>query len=180
MTPDEAFAITPEERTRLDAAPFRGTDEDGWRVFSSAVHDQVLAGYAAGEMDFRRMMEVMRSCSLGCRLTDRITLMALTAERALPIKPAHRRRPQNPVWVMNSAAALVSMLHEDRPDEPLAPNEMNGWTTRILEEAIRWLVTLGLCNPIDSRTLYKWCLAQKKTATTPSLPTATNTHSIPT
>lgn len=163
----EAFEITPNERARLDAAPFRGTDKGSWQVFARSVHDQVLASYAAGEMDFRRMVEVMRSCSLGCRNSDRMKLMALTVERALPIEPAHRKCPPNPAWVMNSAAALVSMLHEDRPDEPVAPNDLNGWTTPILEEAIAWLVTLGLCEPIDPRTLYKWYLAQKKTGTRP-------------
>lgn len=180
MTPDEAFAITPEECARLGAAPFRGTDENGWLAFASEIHKQVLAGYATGEMDFRRMMEAMRSCALGCRPKDRVMLMALTAERALRIQPAHRKRQQNPAWVRNSAAALVSMLHEDRADEPVAPNEMNGWTTPILEEAIRWLVTLGLCEPIEPRTLYKWYLAQKKPATTSSIPSTADTHSNPT
>ena len=163
----EAFEITPNERARLDAARFRGTDKDGWLAFARLVHDQVLASFAAGVMDFRRMMEVMRSCSLCCRISDREKLMALTAERALLIEPAHRKSSPNPTWVMNSAAALVAMLHEDKPDQPVAPNELNGWTTPILEEAIAWLVTLGLCEPINPRTLYKWYLAQKKTAPRP-------------
>ena len=172
MNANEAFELTSEERARLDVAPFRGTDKDAWRTFAGLVHDQVIAGYAAGEMDFRRMMTVVRSCSLGCRLSDRIMLMALTAERALAIEPKHRKRLKNPIWVRNSAAALVSMLCEDRPDEPVTPNEITGWTTPILEEAIRWLVALGLCAPIEPRTLYKWYLAHKRTANNHPIPTS--------
>ena len=162
MTLNEAFPITPEERARLDAAPFLGTDEDGWSAFAGMIHEQVLIGYAAGEMELRRVFEVMRSCSLHCRLNDRITWLALTVERALPITPKKRKRLQNPEWLKKSAASLVSMLREDRPGEPWAPNEGNEWTTAILNDAIAWLVTLGLCEPkIDPRTLYRWCRAHK-------------------
>jgi hypothetical protein len=155
---DNEFALTPEDRARLDAAPksFARTDADGWRSFAGHVHDQVLAGYAAGEMDLRRALEVMRSCSLGCRLNDRIALMALLVEHALQITPADRKRPPNPEWVQKSAATLVSMLREDQPDEPVAPTEHNAYTTPILQEAISWLVALGICDRIDTRTLYKW------------------------
>lgn len=170
LTLDEAFPITPEERAGFDAAPFRGVDEDRWQAFAAFVHEEVLAGYAAGETDFRRMMKVMRSCSLPCRQKDRITLLALTADRALRVEPAHRKRPPNPTWVMHSAAALVSMLREARPDEPLAPTDSNGYSTPIINDAIRQLVTLGLCESIDPRTLYTWYLAQKKTATPPTSP----------
>lgn len=74
------------------------------------------------------------------------------------------------MWVRYSAATLVQMLHEARLNEPLAPNEMNGYSTLILDDAIQQLVTLGLCEPIDPRTLYTWYLAQKKAATTPTSP----------
>ena len=160
MTPAEAFAITAEERDRFDAAPFRGTDEDGWRAFASQVHEQVLKSYAEGEINLERALQAVRSCSLGCRLADRVFLMALTAELALRITPVRRKHPPNPTWVRQSAALLVSMLREDRPGEPVAPNEMNGWTTLILSDAIAWLVALDLCEPIDPRTLYSWYLAR--------------------
>lgn len=169
LTLDEAFPITPEERAGFDAAPFRGVDEDRWRAFASFVHEEVLAGYASGETDFRRMMKVMRSCSLPCRHKDRIMLLALTADRALRIEPPHRKRPPNPTWVKHSAAALVSMLREARPDEPLAPNSENGYSTRILKDALQQLVTFGLC-AIDQRTLHRWYNAWKKTAPTPTSP----------
>jgi hypothetical protein len=49
------------------------------------------------------------------------------------------------------------MLHEEFPDEPLAPNAMNRWRTRILKTAIAWLATLGLCDStILPRTVYDW------------------------
>ena len=163
MTLDEAFAITSEEHARLDAAPFRGTDEDGWRVFGMQVHEQVLHSYAEGEIDLERALRAMRSCSLCCRLADRVMFMALTAERATHIKPVDRKHPPNPAWVRESAASLVSMLREDRPGEPFAPNEMNNWTTSILREAIAWLVALDLCEPVDPRTLYTWYCASVST-----------------
>lgn len=164
MTPEEAFSITPDERARLDAAPFRGTDEAGWRAFAGAVHEQVLAAYRDGEVTLERALKAMRSCSLACRLGDRITLMALTADRACGITPLARgtRRPPVPTWVRNSAASLVQMLHDARPDEPVAPTHDNNWTTPILADAIEWLIALGLCERIDARTVYQWYLASKR------------------
>lgn len=154
----EALELTPEEKARIRAAPFRPGD-DGWRSFAAAVHEQVLAAYASGEMDLRRVFEVMRSCSLGCSARDRIAILGLTAHRSVQIEPKSlkRKRPVHPTWVKNSAAALVQMLHEEFPDEPLAPNAMNRWRTRILKTAIAWLATLGLCDStILPRTVYDW------------------------
>jgi hypothetical protein len=77
--------------------------------------------------------------------------------RVLENRPTEqKKRQQNPKWVRYSAAVLVQVLHEGRPEEPLAPNAMNDWTTHILEDAIEWLVTLGLCERITARTLYAW------------------------
>ena len=57
------------------------------------------------------------------------------------------------------------MLREVRPNEAYAPNDMNRWTTPILEEAITQLAALHLCgDTIDPRTIYRWYLeAQKDT-----------------
>jgi hypothetical protein len=163
MTLEDEFAVTPEDRARLDAAPksFGRTDAAGWRLFASQIHDQVLTGYTAGETTLRRGLEVMRSCSLGCPLKERIVLMALFVEHALQVTPKNRKRRQNPEWVQKSAATLVQMLSEVHPDEPLAPTEHNGYTTPLLEEAISWLVTLGICHAITGRTLYKWYLEHR-------------------
>ncbi len=73
-----------------------------------------------------------------------------------------------------SAANLVEMLIEDRPDEPFAPHEDNDRTTPILRDAIEWLVALDLCERIDERTLYRWYLDAKKTG---ALSSANDTHS---
>jgi len=164
MTLAEAFAITPEERARLNVAPFKGTDEAGWRAFAGAVHEQVLASYRDGEITLERALKAMRSCSLGCRLSDRITLMALTADRACGITPVARgtRRPPTPSWVKNSAASLVQMLHETRSEETVAPTHDNNWTTPILADTIEWLVALDLCERVDERTVYQWYLATKR------------------
>jgi hypothetical protein len=171
MTLAEEFALTAEEQLRLDEAPFRGTDASGWRRFAGYIQEQLLAAYAAGEVDLRQALNVMRSCSLGCSLNDRIIMMAHMVERALHISPKtlNRKRPPHPTWLRHSAAALVSMLHEEHPDQPVAPNEANDWTTPILEIAIAWLVTLRLCDsrqPIRPRTLYDWCLEHKRTPDT--------------
>jgi hypothetical protein len=87
-----------------------------------------------------------------------MTLLALTAKRAIEQPPTKRKgkRDPNPKWVRYSAAALVQMLIEQRPDEPFAPNAANNYTTGIMSDAIQWLVGLGLCGWIGQRTLYDW------------------------
>lgn len=96
MTLAEMFEITAEERARLDAAPFRGTDENGWMAFALAVQQQVLTAYAEGEIPLERALEVMLSCSLGCRATSRAVLLALTARRALENPPKERKGKRPP------------------------------------------------------------------------------------
>ena len=154
----DMFTITPEEQARLDAAPFRGADEASWRTFAGGIHEGLLGAYASGDITLERALTVMWSCSLGCRAIDRVALMALTGRRAIqgPVPVRKGRRSPNPEWVKRSAANLVQMLREDRPDEPLAPTEHNGWETPILKDAIRWLVALGICTPVSPRTLYQW------------------------
>jgi len=62
-----------------------------------------------------------------------------------------------------SAATLIEMLREDSPSEPVAPNETNGWTTRILSTTIESLAVLDLCpRDLSPRTLYNWYLEAKK------------------
>lgn len=118
MTPAEAFGLSPAEGARVAAAPVPG-NEDDWRTFASGVHEQLVKAYAEGEIALERALEGMWACLLGCRLTDRITLLALTARRALQHPPAARKgkRQPNPTWVRYSAAALVQMFHEGRPAE---------------------------------------------------------------
>lgn len=160
----DAFALTPAERARLEAAPFRGTDDIGWMAFALAVQKQILKAYTEGEIDEKRALAVTLSCSIGCEPGTRAVLMATTSLHLARTTPRARtvRRQANPQWVRNSAATLVQMLHEARPAEPLAPNEANEYSTPITEEAIHWLVTLGLCDRIDTRTLYRWYRAAKK------------------
>lgn len=169
MTPAEAFGLTPEEQARLDAMPL-SAGEDGWRRFASAVHEQIVTAYAAGEMPLDRALAVMGGCLLGCSVKDRITLLALTARRALLNPPTKRtgKRPPNPPWVRSSAAALVQMFRDDRPDAPIAPNEANNWTTPILAETIQCLVALGLCEAIGPRTLYAWYTEALKNGVIPA------------
>ena len=163
MTLVELFELSPEERARLDARPFRGTDEAGWVRFSELVQAQVLQAYAEGEITLERALEAVWSCSLGCTASQRATLLAVTARGALQSTPKSwkGKRPQPPTWIRVSAYRLLEMLHEDRPGEPFIPNEDNHWTTKIFEDAIRWLVTLGLSRPMSQRTLYAWYLAGK-------------------
>ena len=174
MTIAEMFEITAEQRAQLDVGPFRGADEKAWNAFAAGVHEQVLKAYAEGEIALEGALRAVLSCSLGCSAMARATLLAVTARRAIDNPPTEwkGKRPPNPAWVRYSAATLVEMLHEARPEEPLAPNEMNGYSTRILDDAIKQLVALGLCEPIDQRTLYTWYLAYKKTLTTLTTPPA--------
>src|SRR5688572_22571217 len=106
----EAFEITPVERARLETAPFRGTDENGWLHFALGVQEQVLKAYAEDEIALERALKAVLSCSLGCRPTSRAVLLAGTALSALqnpPKKGRKGKRPPNPAWVRNSAATLV-------------------------------------------------------------------------
>ena len=160
----EAFELTPEEQVRLDTAPFLGADEAGWLAFAWEMQHQALKAYAEGEITIERALRVTMSCSLGCSPLVRASLVGLTARQALSTRPREwkRQRPANPVWVKRSAATLVQWLHEEQPDEPLAPNAMNNWKTPLLSRAIDWLVTLDLCDRVDERTLYKWHVDAKK------------------
>jgi hypothetical protein len=175
MTLEEAFALTPEERARLDAAPFRGTDATGWRTWAGQFHDGLLASYADGEVDPVGALRLARSCSLGCVLKDRIVLMANFVEQLLRITPKKlgRRPPPHPTWVRHSAATLLETLLAVSSDKQLiAPNDGNGWTTPLLERAIAWLVTLGLTTPIKPRTLYEWYVEHTRAAVTPAAPSS--------
>lgn len=170
----EAFAATPDETARLAAAPFAGTDEAGWSHFAAGVHEQVVAAYSDGDITLEAALRAVRSCSIGCRLEHRITILALTAEKALRNPPTHKLRKQQgtPLWVRRSAANLVDMFREDNPNANIAPNEMNGWTTPVLEAAGAWLVALGLSESVAPRTLYQWWLDANKAAQSNSGPTA--------
>jgi hypothetical protein len=161
VTLEEAFALTAAERARLDAAPFRGADERGWALFAGQMQKQILSGYAEGEMDLRRALEVMRACSLGCAVKDRIVIMANMVEQALRTSPRtlNRKRPPHPTWLRRSAATLVQVVNEQSPDQPIAPHHFNEWTTPTLETAIAWLTALGMvdpAHPVRPRTLYEW------------------------
>ena len=163
MTFEEAFQLTPEERLRLEKAPWRGTDEGGWLAFAGAIQQQALKAYAEGEVTLERVLEVTLSCSLGCRPIDRAKLLAWSGKQALDSPPQRKAKHQpNPIWVRHSAATLLQMLIQDHQGEAFAPNDTNDWTTPILQEAIDWLVTLRLCERISPRTLYDWYQEAKK------------------
>ena len=157
------FEITPEEKQRLDTVPFHATP-DAWQQFAAAVHEQACQAYADGHISPERALEVVWGCALGCRAEHRFRLLALTARRMMLTRTRPRRRMvANPKWVKVSAARLVQMLHEAHPDEPLAPNEHNEWTTWILEQAIEWLTALKLCKGVRPRVLYRWFLEHRDT-----------------
>jgi hypothetical protein len=163
------FGATPEELARIAAAPALAADAAGWKEFGSAIHRQVIEAYQDGEVSLERALQAVRSCSVGCTWQERLALMALTAQQALEHPPrAPQKKVQNPLWVRRSAAQLVQMYRHVRPSEPFAPNEMNGWTTPILEDAIVWLRALDLCDNVTPRVLYVWyCDAQKAGALKP-------------
>jgi hypothetical protein len=109
-------------------------------------------------MDLKQTLRLVRSCSIGCRFGDRVMLLATTLEWALRITPEYRgaRRPKYPTWFHNSAVTLVQMLHEDHLDKPVFANKATGNTTWILETAIVWLKTFGLCESLRPKTLSEW------------------------
>src|SRR5262245_26560161 len=102
MTVFEYFEPSVEDRARLDAAPFRGTDEAGWRAFASGVLLQVIAAYREGDITLERALEALWSCSVGCNVQDRIRLTALASRLALLNQPVQRKRTAgqlHPKWV---------------------------------------------------------------------------------
>ena len=161
----EIWGLTEAERVRLAAAPFAGAPADHWRAFSAVIHEKVLEGYAAGEVDLRRVLEVMRACSLGCTATDRIRLMAMTAERALKIRPKNlnRRRPPHPTWVKKSAGDFVRLI-ESR-GLVVTPSEHGDGSAPGLELVRHWFESLELSGQsLTAGTLYDWYLDAKKAA----------------
>jgi hypothetical protein len=164
------FDLTPEERERLTRVRFFCRDEKAWALFARAIAEQLVNAYSAGEITVERVLDVMWSCSLGCALAERARLLAFVSRVTLISRPRKKKKQQaNPLWVKSSAASLVQMLREDRPNEPWAPNESNDWSTPILRDAIEVLAALRLCDWIGPRTLYDWCLkadTQSNPATT--------------
>jgi len=155
----EVWALTAEERTRLAEAPFPN-DPEHWRWFAARMHTHALDGYAAGEVDLRRLLTYTRMCALGCALRDRITLEALMVERVLTVTPKtlNRRPPQYPAWVREAAGDLVRMLAEQYPDETVTPSR-EGEPSAILRRALDWLTAWGFSTPaapIRPKTLYGW------------------------
>jgi hypothetical protein len=152
---EPAFPLSEDERSRVASAPFRVTPE-GWRRFALSIHDCVIHGYRHGEMGFKRALEIMRLCSLGCSEHDRVELLALTADRALRLTPKTRNAspPPYPAWQRKAAVDLVLQLKQELPD----------LTDRLLrKEAIRWLTTVGLAaeysarqRRLSDRTLERW------------------------
>ena len=96
MTPAEAFEITPEERVRLEAAPFRGTDEHGWLTFAQEIQKQVLKAYADDEIALERALEAVLLCSLGCRPVTRAVLLAGTECYSEPASRPTRQTTAKP------------------------------------------------------------------------------------
>lgn len=73
--PPATFELTDEERERLQNLPF-SPGENGWVLFASMVHDQLLAADASGQIDFRQMLSTMRGCAIGCDQATRMSLLA--------------------------------------------------------------------------------------------------------
>ncbi len=165
MALDELFPLTPEERGRLDAAPWAGTDAAGWRTLAAQLHNELLAGYRDGEIDLRRVLQLARACALGCAGFDRAVLTMNFVERILQQPPPTRSRSgprDRNAWLRRSAAELVDALVADRPDPRAAwaPNEMNDWSSVVLEKGVAWLMALGVVEQLTQKTLYEWWLAE--------------------
>ena len=154
---EQAYPMSDAEKALVETAPFHHTPE-GWKRFALRIHDLVLCGYRDGEMDFRRMMEVTRSCSLGCCEGDRVEILALTADRALRMHPRNLNSspPPYPRWQRRAAVDLVLYLESLQP-------ERSGVQIRL--DALAWLTSLGLATentsrarPLSTRTLERWVL----------------------
>jgi hypothetical protein len=162
----EVWGLSDEERARLADAPFTTSSAEHWRWFASAAHMQALRGYAAGEMNERRLLAVVRACSLGCTVTDRIRLMAMTAERALKIRPKalNRRRPPYAAWVKKLACDGLRLFEQQ--GLVVSPSADSG-TSPALNETLAWLKALDLCD-VSPKQLYTWHLKAKHAAGEPT------------
>ena len=160
------WALTPDERARLAAAPFPMNPEQ-WRVFAVVMHEQALMGYGAGEMEFRTLMTYTRACALGCTVQDRRVLTALMVERALRITPKtlNRRRPPYPRWLQKAAGELVRALKDTYPGEAVPPSTGRDGSSPILQRALAWLTAVGFTDrssPLRPLTLYRWYLERQR------------------
>ena len=59
--------------------------------------------------------------------------------------------------------SIIDFLPKDGAlrDDLQSAISVNGWTTPILQDAVRWLVTLGSCKPVSARTVYDWYLKEE-------------------
>ena len=156
------FELSQRERARLEAIPVAMGIEP-----SKEVTDSLLTAYADGEIDFRRMIAVTRSCSLGCTIRERVMLLAIMAELGLRIKPKklRRRRPTYPTWLRRVAGLLIKNLSEEYPDLPLAPSVYSPNRSPILGLAQIFLVGNGFFDglkPVSQRRLYDWYRATRR------------------
>jgi hypothetical protein len=164
------FEATPEDWARIASTPYLAPEFNRvWPEFASTIQRLVMGAYEDGAVSLERALQVVWWCSVGCTWTDRRTLLALTAVQAIAHPPkVARKKVKNPLWVRRAAAQVVQMSRRLRPLEALAPNEMNGWTTPILEDAILWLGALDLCLDMTPRVVYRWyCEAVKAGALEP-------------
>lgn len=161
FTLESQFFISEAERRVIAAAPFNHTP-GGWIAFAWFIHRCVLDSFRKGEIDFYRMMTVMRSCSLGCPEYERRNFLSLTVDRALrlPHRKLNRSKPPFAPWQRQSAVELVLYL------ESLHPGRLDRENR---EEALAWLTSLGLATennirrrPLADRTLELWVVKHRK------------------
>ena len=121
------FPLSASEQRLVQTAPFRHTP-DGWRRFALNIHDCVIHGYRTGEMDFRRMMQVMRSCSIGCQEPDRIELLTVTGR---VINPTSKKQDVPPLraQLKTHSGQVVYSWTIAPPAPSLAPGESKSFNS---------------------------------------------------
>lgn len=101
------------------------------------------------------MMEIVRNSSLGCAETDRVEVLAFTAEMALR-RPAPNLTPTPPYPAWHRKAAVDLVLYLESLDPKRSAKD-------VLDDALLWLRSLGLNTEntsrrreLSKRTLERW------------------------
>lgn len=156
MSLDEIFPLTEEEKNRLARLPGPASTDD-WLVTAKSLQRNLIQAYADRAITFRRLMEVVRSTSLGCTTQNRVTLLGVAAETALRTKPSlplrNGKRPRYPMALKIAAVDMVERIRELSPDANLLP---------CLELAVQWIEVLRLFTvPPNVRTLNRWYIERR-------------------
>jgi hypothetical protein len=148
-------------RRLLRTAHAGGPTPRSWKIFPWTVAEAVLEAYASGEVDYEHTSKAISRCAYASghdSLSDRVISSTIERLNLTTPKELNRSRPPFPRWVKRLAGTLVLLLVQENPASRVSIDPHTN-TSPILNAALEWLVTLGICSHDElpsSRTMQRW------------------------